>query len=173
MFLQYWQERGRKAPKSPYMVNNFPLKALFYGCVCAIYCPKCICDCCCLFCCHFWKCNVLQHEWYEYMYVCIIIQPVVGWEIPDLSPVSWWNVPMAKNPGVERKWLCIGDDAAAFSGPSKSERTHFHCTNETTEPLITLNKQTPVVLKNMILAFKMFMWQFLKARQGQLLSASS
>lgn len=33
---------------------------------------------------------------------------IVHWEIPDLSPISCWNVPMAKNPQAERTWMCTG-----------------------------------------------------------------
>lgn len=45
------------------------------------------------------------------MSVCktfVIIWLTVGWEMPDLSPISHWNVPMDKTPSVERTWVCIG-----------------------------------------------------------------
>jgi len=32
----------------------------------------------------------------------------VDWNTPDLSPISLWKVPLSKNPGLVRTWMCGG-----------------------------------------------------------------
>ena len=37
-----------------------------------------------------------------------IILLSVGCKMPHMSPISRWNVPVAKNPKVDRSWMCTG-----------------------------------------------------------------
>lgn len=93
------------------LCSCIPLKGWFYGYVCAIYCPNYIlktCDgvkiphYCCLFNCHIWKSIA---AWALWMHVrCVIIQFIVAQEMSELSPISQWNVPMAKL----ITWVCTG-----------------------------------------------------------------